>query len=230
MPSLDEQRKIVAGIDTRRGVILQLRRSLIRQLEDIGELKDKIIHEIFTPEKHSLVPLGQVLLQQTRGIGTDWANYPVYGATRRGLALAKEKVGKHGERYKPIHPSTVFYNPMRILLGSIAMLPDSGQQGITSPDYVVVISDRDKLDALAFYEWFRGPYGRRMILDLARGAVRERILFPRLAKGTIPLPKIAEQRTAAQVLIQANHIASWIEMQLLDIETLDQAVLCEAFE
>jgi type I restriction enzyme S subunit len=53
--------------------------------------------------------------------------------TRSGLAPARERPGKHAERYN----GTVFYNPMRILIGSIAFVDDDDEPGITSPDYVV---------------------------------------------------------------------------------------------
>lgn len=57
--------------------------------------------------------------------------------TRSGLAPARERPGKHAERYKPVTAGTVFYNPMRILIGSIAFVDDDDEPGITSPDYVV---------------------------------------------------------------------------------------------
>jgi type I restriction enzyme, S subunit len=77
--------------------------------------------------------LGDVLIEVKTGIGKDWAKYPVMGATRDGLALAKEPPGKKPQRYKPVFPGTVFYNPMRILIGSIAFVDDDDPAGITSP-------------------------------------------------------------------------------------------------
>jgi len=58
--------------------------------------------------------------------------------TRSGLAPARERPGKHAERYKPVTAGTVFYNPMRILIGSIAFVDDDDEPGIMSPDYVVL--------------------------------------------------------------------------------------------
>ena len=68
------------------------------------------------------VLLGDVLTEVKAGIGKDWAKYPVMGATRDGLAPAKERPGKSPQRYKPVFPGTIFYNPMRILIGSIAFV------------------------------------------------------------------------------------------------------------
>ena len=44
----------------------------------------------------------------TEGIGDDWQKYRVLGATRAGLAPAKESVGKNPGRYKPVCQGTIF--------------------------------------------------------------------------------------------------------------------------
>jgi type I restriction enzyme S subunit len=70
------------------------------------------IASVSTPnDRHDL---GSVLNEVKQGIGAAWAEYRVLGATRDGLAPAKEPPGKHAPKYKPAFPGTVFYNPMRI--------------------------------------------------------------------------------------------------------------------
>ncbi len=83
------------------------------------------------------VRLEECLQEVNKGVGPTWQRYRLVGATRQGLAAAKEGVGKAPERYKLVEPGTIFYNPMRILLGSIALLDEGEEPGITSPDYVV---------------------------------------------------------------------------------------------
>src|ERR1035437_1445565 len=131
------------------------------------------------------ISLGEALVEVSSGVGAAWSNYRVLGATRAGLALAKEPVGKSPERYKLVSPGTVFYNPMRIMIGSIAMVDDGDATGITSPDYVVLKGREGRVHSRWFYYWLRSPYGKRCIESLARGAVRERMLFNRLADGEI---------------------------------------------
>jgi type I restriction enzyme S subunit len=100
--------------------------------------------------------LGDVLTEIKSGIGADWAKYPVLGATRGGLAPAKEPPGKNPERYKPVFPGTIFYNPMRILIGSVAFVDEGDEPGITSPDYVVFQGKDGKVDSRRFpYELLR---------------------------------------------------------------------------
>jgi type I restriction enzyme S subunit len=153
----------------------------------------------------------------------------VLGATRDGLAPAKEAVGKAPERYKLVDPVTVFYNPMRILLGSIAMIDEGNVAGITSPDYVVVKGRPGILDTRWFYYWFRSAHGAHLIESLSRGAVRERILFNRLAAGRIELPDYETQLRASDRMKQVRPIVESITQELLAIDTLPSAILREAF-
>jgi type I restriction enzyme S subunit len=144
--------------------------------------------------------LGAVLEEVKKGIGSTWGQYPVLGATRNGLALAKEPVGKFPERYKPVFPGTVFYNPMRINIGSIAIVDEQDTPGITSPDYVALCGREGMVDSRWFYYWLRSPFGERCIASLARGAVRERMLFNRLAEAEIELPDYPSQVHASKYL------------------------------
>lgn len=52
--------------------------------------------------------LGDCLEEVARGVGSSWARYRVVGATRAGIAPAKEPVGKNPERYKLVEPGTIF--------------------------------------------------------------------------------------------------------------------------
>src|SRR5262249_10446245 len=145
------------------------------------------------------VVLGEVLTEIKAGIGKDWARYPVLGATRDGVAPAKDPPGKQPERYKPVFPGTIFYNPMRILIGSIAYIDDGDTPGITSPDYVVFRGNEGRIDSRWFYYWLRSPLGHRCIVSLARGAVRERMLFARLARAEVELPDFKTQQKYSRV-------------------------------
>ena len=73
-------------------------------------------------------------------------------------------------RYKPVRAGTVFYNLMRILIGSIAMVDDDDMPGITSPDYVALRGRAGLVDSRWFYYWLRSPHGAHCIASLARGA------------------------------------------------------------
>lgn len=160
-----------------------------------------------------------------QGVGASWSKFPVYGATRDGLALAKERVGKNPGRYKPVTPGTIFYNPMRITIGSIALVDDDDAPGITSPDYVVLRPRHGLLHYRWFYYWFRSPAGARLITSQARGAVRERMLFSRLASTELIVPDWGEQLKVAEALNNINQARKSLRAQEYELDALAKKIV-----
>lgn len=119
---------------------------------------------------------------------------------------------------------------MRILLGSIGMIDDNDQPGITSPDYVVLRTKDKILHPLWFYYWLRSSYGETFIKSLARGAVRERMLFRRLADASIKIPSWDIQLLTAQKLAQIRLLRNTIAEELSFIEKLPPVCLLKAFK
>jgi len=228
-PSLYEQRQIAAQLKVQFEKVENARKAIEEQRLEIQNLANAIIYQSINERKTNRYNLNKVLNEIKKGIGENWADYPVLGATRNGLALAKEPPGKNPQRYKPVVPGTVFYNPMRILIGSIAFVDDDEIHGITSPDYVVLQGKEGLLDSRWFYYWLRSPLGEKCISSLARGAVRERMLFNRLANGEIELPEYAIQKTASKALKELKYIKMNIEKKMDDISVLPNRLLTQAF-
>jgi type I restriction enzyme S subunit len=179
------------------------------------------------------IKLGEALTEIKSGVGSSWADYPVYGATVDGIAPAKEMPGKSPQKYKLVSPGTIFYNPMRILIGSVAYVDETTPSGITSPDYVVFRGNEGAIDSLWFYYWLRSPLGHDCILSLARGAVRERMLFNRLAEAEVELPDYEVQLQYAKKLKVAqsdiNTTKAAIDAQLKDLKSLPHRILASSF-
>jgi len=228
--SIEEQCQIAAKIKSQLSEVETARKALETQQQEITHLANTIIRESVERSPSTETRLGEVLEEIKQGIGETWADYPVLGATRGGLAPAKEPPGKQPQRYKPVFSCTVFYNPMRILIGSIAFVDDDDEPGITSPDYVVLQGKAGRVDSRWFYYWLRSPYGEQCINSLARGAVRERMLFNRLAEGSILLPSYPEQLKASQALATLKHIKTAIQEQLKDLDKIPEHLLAQAFE
>jgi type I restriction enzyme S subunit len=229
LPALHAQRQISTQLKAQLAEVENARQAAATQLSETTQLADAIIQESIdrgTTETHLL---GEVLNEVKKGIGKGWADYPVLGATRDGLAPARELPGKHPQKYKPVTPGTVFYNPMRILIGSIAFVDDGDPTGITSPDYVVLQGKPGVVDSRWFYYWLRSPLGERCILSLARGAVRERMLFNRLADGEIELPDYATQQRASQALAELKPMRRAMEQTLSEINLMPERILAQAF-
>lgn len=229
IPPLPEQKRIAAILNEQMAAVERARKAAEEQALAAELYPVALVRESLEKHRPRRMALGECLQEVRTGVGPDWAKYPVLGATRQGLAPAKDPVGKTPERYKPVTCGMVFYNPMRILLGSIAMVDDSDTPGITSPDYVVVRGKDGVLDSRWFYYWFRSAFGAHLIESLSRGAVRERILFNRLAEGTIEIPPIAAQKEASAKMRDVAASTKTIAEQLDAINTLPTALLRRAF-
>lgn len=227
---IDQQRKIAVRLKAQLAEVEKARQAAKEQLREVTNLANAIIFDSGKRSKSKMHLLGDVLVEVKKGIGESWKEYPVLGATRGGLAPAKEPPGKYPQKYKPVTSGTVFYNPMRILIGSIAFVDEDDEMGITSPDYVVLKGKEGLVDSRFFYYWLRSPLGEHCILSLARGAVRERMLFNRLADGEIELPSFSSQQKASAALKELKPMRQAIEQQLSDINQLPQKILAQAFE
>jgi type I restriction enzyme S subunit len=72
--------------------------------------------------------------------------------------------------------------------------------------------------------------GKQCINSLARGAVRERMLFNRLAEGRIDLPDYEVQLKASAALANIKSIKANVKLQMEEINTIPERLLVKAFE
>lgn len=229
LPPLAEQRRIAGRLREQMAEVARARAAVQAQLAAAQALPAAVLRESLRTSKRQTWRIPEVLAEVTAGIGEQWNQFPVLGATRAGLAPAKESVGKNPGRYKPVTPGTVFYNPMRILLGSIALVDDGDPSGITSPDYVAMRGIEGRLHSTWFYFWFRSPAGAEFIQSLTRGAVRERLLFNRLAQGKVELPTWEAQLRVVEQLRALKPFVESLALRLAAIERLPAALLRTAF-
>jgi type I restriction enzyme S subunit len=228
-PEVAIQHRIAVHLNAQLTDVTKARKAAEEQWKEVQNLANAIISDSIRRGKTINHKLGDVLNEIKKGIGESWKAYPVLGATRNGMALAKEPPGQYPYKYKPVVPGTVFYNPMRILIGSIAFMDKGDEPGITSPDYVVLQGKEGLLDSRWFYYWLRSPLGEQCINSLARGAVRERMLFNRLAEGEIELPDFSIQKRASESLKELVNIKKTIKKQLDEIKLIPNKLLAQAF-
>lgn len=229
LPPLPEQQRIAALLKEQLAAVDKARLAAQARLEAALSLPIAYILKSLSLGRNHTRSLAEGLIEIKNGIGSDWSKHPLLGATRGGIAPAKEGFGKAPERYKLVDPTTVFYNPMRIQLGSIAMVDDGDVPGVTSPDYVVVKGRPGILDTRWFYYWFRSVYGENLIDSLSRGAVRERILFNRLSVGKIQLPDYEVQLNVSEQMKHVRPVVQMITQELETINALPAALLHRAF-
>lgn len=116
LPPLAEQQRIAAVLRDQMAAVDKARAAAQARLEAVQALPAAFARRTVQNGQTRRHLLGECRVEVRNGAGADWAKYPVLGATRAGLAPAKEAVGKAPEWYKLVDPVTVFYNPMRILL------------------------------------------------------------------------------------------------------------------
>jgi type I restriction enzyme, S subunit len=230
LPPLVEQRRIAERLREQLAEVERARAAVQAQLDAAQALPDALLRESLKASTRQTWRIPDILTEVTAGIGERWDQFPVLGATRAGLAPAKESVGKNPGRYKPVTPGTVFYNPMRILLGSIALVDEGDASGITSPDYVVMRGIEGRLHSTWFYHWFRSPAGAEFIQSLTRGAVRERLLFNRLAKGEVTITTWDAQLRVVERLRALKPLVASLQTRQSEIERLPAALLRVAFQ
>jgi len=205
------------------------RKALQWQQQEIVNLANAYIRESIE-QSPVIETRGGLVSAKTVGAGHARDLSHIAAQSRARPAPTREPPGKQPQRYKPVFCGTVFYNPMRILIGSIAFVDDDDEPGITSPDYVALQGKAGLVDSRWFYYWLRSPYGEQCINSLARGAVRERMLFNRLAEGLILLPPYQEQLRVSKALATLKPVKYAIQEQLNDLNRIPERLLARAFD
>ena len=229
LPPLSEQKRIALLLGRQMASVEQARVAAETQLDGCIKLVEALLRESLSSPSAKSFALKDCLTEVTKGIGSCWREYPLLGVSRAGLAPPKEAIGRSPERYKTVDRGTIFYNPMRILLGSIALVDDDDDPGIASPDYVVCRTVEGVLHHRWFYYWLRSSFGEAFIKTLARGAVRERLLFKRLAAAEIVLPPWEAQVKAAERMKDVMLLRRAVQEQIAAINLLPAPLLAKAF-
>jgi hypothetical protein len=137
--------------------------------------------------------LGDYTSESDERIGSDYdTSIPLIGvSSEEGLTTPKTPIGKSPERYKILRANYLAYNPMRINIGSIGVVRNPSQEGITSPDYVVFYCDPRLLPEY-LYHFLRSEADQHEINLKTKGSVRFRLYYEQLARISIPVPSDIE--------------------------------------
>lgn len=106
-------------------------------------------------------------------------------------------------KYKVIPEDAFAYNPMRLDVGSIGRLVDSGP-ALVGRDYIAFECDRDHLEP-AFLDHYRETHRWEHFVETAgSGSVRVRIYYRHLKRMELELPPLPEQQRIAKTLDAAK--------------------------
>ncbi len=128
----------------------------------------------------------------------------------RGESLIQDH--KKNYKLKRVQKNDIVYNPMRVNVGSIGVVPAKLDGGFVSPDYVVFRSKRVSPDFLVTL--LRTPFYRMCIDVASTGSIRDRLYFRNLRDICVPEVTTTMQGTIAE---QVRRIEEALERLLTDV-------------
>lgn len=131
------------------------------------------------------------------------AEYPYASVSSDGVVTLSEFVRGEdfGPSYRPkqVRANDFVYNPMRINIGSIGLVPPEMDGALTSPDYIVFRATAD-VSPSYLLALLRSPFYRMYIDLITTGSIRDRLYFADLETIRIPLVSRREQTVVAEII------------------------------
>ena len=149
-----------------------------------------------------------------------------------GITVTDHKKSKDLSNYHFIEEGDFAYNPYRINVGSIGLVP-RGISGLVSPAYVVFKTNNSLISELLF-DFLKSNDGLFQINKFARGTVRKALRFEDLCQIEMPVPSIDIQQSILKkkesVEIEADELKDELTHQQTLLKKLRQQILQEAIE
>lgn len=163
----------------------------------------------------------------------NYAAMEVLGVSNKtGIAATNSKKSKDLSKYQLIEEGDFAYNPYRINVGSIGLVPH-GIKGLVSPAYVVFMTKSSLLPELLL-NFLKSSDGLFQIGKYARGTVRKALRFEDLCKIEMPVPSIAIQQLILKKKESIDTEEQILQQELINQQTLlkklRQQILQEAIE
>ncbi|MFA6294666.1 MAG: hypothetical protein WC637_22935, partial [Victivallales bacterium] len=129
----------------------------------------------------------------------------VYGVSNKeGITTTDHKKSEDTSKYLYVSDECFAYNPYRINVGSIGLVP-KGAQGLVSPAYVVFKTKKEKLVSDLLLDFLKSKEGLFQIGKYARGTVRKALRYDDLGEIEIPDIPIEKQLILIKKKKELNH-------------------------
>ena len=163
----------------------------------------------------------------------DYDSIAVLGVSnQKGITRTDHKKSKDLSKYQLIEEGDFAYNPYRINVGSIGLVPP-GVCGLVSPAYVVFKTKEGLIPELLFY-FLKSSDGLFQINKYARGTVRKALRFQDLCQIQMHIPNFQHQSRILQKkqLIESGTLILKTELahQKALLKKLRQQILQGAIE
>jgi type I restriction enzyme M protein len=193
-----------------RGTVKGLKTSFVVQLSETDERLDPPSYLLRFQAGNlinSLVPIGRAIVEAGPSFHPTTEDeldreYPFVGVSSDGkVTFAEYKKGeifKANYRPKVVRHNDFVYNPMRINVGSIGLVPEEFDGFLTSPDYFVFRANQINHEFLLTL--LRSPFYRMFIDVVATGSIRDRLYLTDLRRIGIPPVGATEQAVVFQMV------------------------------
>ena len=164
---------------------------------------------------------------------TNYKSMKVLGVSNKiGITVTGHKPSKDLVKYQLIEEGDFAYNPYRINVGSIGLVPKE-VRGLVSPAYVV-FSTTDKLLPELLFHFLKSTEGLFEISKYSRGTVRKALRFQDLCQISMPIPTIDKQifiiEKKRKVETEESKLKEEITHQQILLKKLRQQILQDAIE
>lgn len=233
LPSLDEQRLVVARLDRVASCVEEVR-SL--RSDVVGGTQALIRALIFgSPEApHPKVPFSKVARQRPVDVFVEPdGKYQFAGVFSfgRGMFVGEQRIGSEFSyaRLSQVRKGDFVYPKLMAWEGALAVVPDECDGCYVSPEFPVFELDADALDPIVVDAYFRSPSVWPTLSGTSKGTnVRRRRLHPDvLLEHPVPVPPARTQRIIKELLCRYDPFSPRDRND--DLDALIPAALHEAF-
>ncbi len=169
-----------------------------------------------------------------KDVGSDDNTIQIFGVTNTdGVTVTGKEISKDLSNYILIEEGNLAYNPYRVNVGSIGIVP-KGISGAVSPAYIVFKTNTDLNPDFLFY-YLKSQLGINLIRWYGnKGGVRDALRYDDLEQIDIPDIPIDKQVTILEIISKIqdklNVFKKEINTQENLIQSLRQAILQEAVQ
>lgn len=117
----------------------------------------------------------------------DWK---ILGVSQNGIFLGDTIKGSEAtQKYKLVKAGDIVYNPYRVNIGSIGVVPPYLDGALASPAYVVIRTNTNQYPPSYIVSILKHPRYRRVIMNYSISSARASLPFNELIRIRIPKPK-----------------------------------------
>jgi type I restriction enzyme S subunit len=144
-----------------------------------------------------LAPLIHEHSERVRPFDYPETTFRILGVTNTGgIFHAYDTLGKEiNQPYQRVDAGDFAYNPYRVNVGSIGVVPTDLGENYISPAYVVFATDKTRLLPEYLILILKADWFNPMVRAATAGSVRQNLTFDLLSTLEIPLPLLTEQKS-----------------------------------